>query len=69
MARASPYRSKTTRLSAEIVKIVNSPDFQQRMLAAGAEPLATGSEEFAKRIDAETAKFAKLVKDGKVVIE
>jgi tripartite-type tricarboxylate transporter receptor subunit TctC len=58
-----------SRLSAEIVKIVKSQDFQQRMLAAGAEPMAGTSDEFARRINDETVKFAKLVKDGKVTIE
>ncbi|MGO4306903.1 Bug family tripartite tricarboxylate transporter substrate binding protein [Cupriavidus sp. RAF12] len=69
LAPAATPKPIVTRLSAEIVKIVNSPDFRQRMLAAGAEPMASTSDEFAKRIDTETAKFAKLVKEGKVAIE
>lgn len=57
------------RLNAEIVRIVKSPEFQQRMLAAGAEPMSSSPEAFARRIDQETVKFAGLVKDGKVAIE
>ncbi|NUT17084.1 MAG: tripartite tricarboxylate transporter substrate binding protein, partial [Cupriavidus sp.] len=58
-----------TRLNAEIVRIVNSADFQQRMLAAGAEPMSSTPEAFARRISDETSKFAALVRDGKVTIE
>ncbi len=69
LAPAGTPRPIVARLGAKIVEIVNSPDFQQRMLAAGAEPMASNAEAFAKRIDDETARFARLVKDGKVTIE
>ncbi|CAG9177584.1 hypothetical protein LMG23992_03542 [Cupriavidus laharis] len=69
LAPAATPKPIVSRLSAEIVKIVKSQDFQQRMLAAGAEPMANTADEFAKRINDETVKFAKLVKDGKVTIE
>lgn len=69
LAPAATPKPVLTRLNAEIVKIVNSPDFQQRMAAAGAEPMASTQEAFAKRINDETAKFATLVRDGKVTIE
>lgn len=69
LAPAATPKPIVSRLSAEIVKIVKSQDFQQRMLAAGAEPMAGTSDEFARRINDETVKFAKLVKDGKVAIE
>jgi tripartite-type tricarboxylate transporter receptor subunit TctC len=69
LAPAATPKPVVSRLSAEIVKIVKSQDFQQRMLAAGAEPMVGSSDEFAKRINEETVKFAKLVKEGKVAIE
>ncbi len=69
LAPAATPKPVLTRLNAEIVKIVNSPDFQQRMIAAGAEPMPSTQEAFAKRISDETAKFATLVRDGKVMIE
>nr|WP_315595652.1 tripartite tricarboxylate transporter substrate binding protein [uncultured Cupriavidus sp.] len=69
LAPAATPKPIVTRLNAEIVKIVNSPDFQQRMLAAGAEPMPSTPEAFAKRINDETVKFATLVKEGKVTIE
>ncbi|XYJ88020.1 hypothetical protein AEMCBJ_10930 [Cupriavidus necator] len=69
LAPAATPAPIVTRLNAEIVKIVKSPDFQQRMVAVGAEPMASTPQEFAKRIQDETVKFARLVKDGKVTIE
>ncbi len=69
LAPAATPKPVVTRLNAEIVRIVNSPDFQQRMIAAGAEPMASTPEAFAKRIHDETGKFAVLVKEGKVTIE
>jgi tripartite-type tricarboxylate transporter receptor subunit TctC len=59
----------TDKLSAEMVKIIQSPDFKKRMDEIGAEPIGDSSEAMAKKIKDETEKFAKLVKDAKVVIE
>ena len=69
LAPAATPKPIVARLNAEIVKIVGSQDFQQRMIAAGAEPMASTPDAFAKRINDETTKFAGLVRDGKVVIE
>jgi tripartite-type tricarboxylate transporter receptor subunit TctC len=69
LAPAATPQPVVSRLNTEIVKIVSSPDFQQRMLAAGAEPMSSTPEAFSKRINDETARFATLVRDGKVTIE
>ncbi|PZX28171.1 conserved hypothetical protein; UPF0065 domain; putative exported protein [Cupriavidus phytorum] len=69
LAPAATPKPIITRLNAEIVKIVGSPDFQQRLLAAGAEPMSSTPDAFGKRVNDETAKFATLVKEGKVTIE
>ncbi|GJG93822.1 tripartite tricarboxylate transporter substrate binding protein [Cupriavidus pauculus] len=69
LAPAATPKPIVTRLNAEIVRIVSSPDFQQRMIAAGAEPMSSTPEAFAKRINDETGKFAVLVKEGNVTIE
>lgn len=69
LAPAATPKPVLARLNTEIVKIANSPDFQQRMIAAGAEPMPSTQEAFAKRISEETAKFAALVREGKVTIE
>lgn len=57
------------RLSSEMVKIIKSPEFRQRMADIGAEPIGDSPEQMAQTIKAETEKFAKLVKDANVVID
>ena len=59
----------TSRLSAEMVKIIQSPEFRQRMDEIGAEPIGNSAEQMARQVKDETEKFARLVKDAKVVIE
>ncbi|WP_288251739.1 tripartite tricarboxylate transporter substrate binding protein [uncultured Hydrogenophaga sp.] len=58
-----------SRLNAEMVKVIQSPEFRARMAEIGAEPIGDSSAEMARRIAGETEKFGKLVKEAKVVIE
>ncbi|MDM0008707.1 tripartite tricarboxylate transporter substrate binding protein [Variovorax sp. J22G73] len=69
LAPAATPKEVVARLNAEMVKIIRSPDFAQRMQAIGAEPLGGTPEEMARQIRDETARFARLVKDGGVAIE
>ena len=69
LAPAATPKDVVARLNTEMVKIIRSPDFAQRMQAIGAEPLGGTPEEMARQIRDETARFAKLVKDGGVAIE
>jgi tripartite-type tricarboxylate transporter receptor subunit TctC len=69
LAPAGTPDAVVSRLNAEIVKIVKSPEFAQRMRESGCEPLGGTPAEMARRIGTETAKFAKIVKDGKIAIE
>lgn len=57
------------RLNAEVVKIIHSPEFRKQMADIGAEPVGNKPEEMAKQIRDETAKFADLVKAGKITVE
>ena len=69
LAPAATPKDILARLNAEIVKVLNTPDMQKRMAEIGAEPIGNSQEAMARQIADETAKFAKLVKDAKVVIE
>jgi tripartite-type tricarboxylate transporter receptor subunit TctC len=69
LAPAATPKEVVARLNAEMVKIIRSPEFAERMRAIGAEPLGGSSQEMAHRIREETVKFAKLVKEGKVAVE
>lgn len=57
------------RLSGEMIKIIQSPDFKKRMFEIGAEPMGQTPEQMAKLIKDDTEKFAQLVKRANVVIE
>ena len=69
LAPAGTPKDIVTRLNAEMVKIINTPDFRKRMTEVGAEPIGNSPTEMARQIKDDTDKYAKLVKEAKVVIE
>ena len=69
LAPAGTPKDIVTRLNAEMVKIINTPDFRKRMAEVGAEPIGNTPTEMARQIRDDTDKYAKLVKEAKVVIE
>ena len=69
LAPAGTPKDIVAKLNAEMVKIIKSPDFGERMRAIGADPIGDSPADMAGRIREETVKFAKLVKEGKVTIE
>jgi tripartite-type tricarboxylate transporter receptor subunit TctC len=50
------------RLNTEIVKIINTPDVQKKLLDLGAEPVANSPEEFAAFVRTEVVKWGDVVK-------
>jgi len=69
LAPAGTPKEVVAKLNAEMVKIIKSPEFGERMRAIGADPIGDSPADMAARVREETTKFAKLVKDGKVTIE
>ena len=69
LAPAATPKDILVRLNTEMVKVIQSPDFRKRMAEIGAEPIGNSADQMAAQIKSETEKFAKLVKDAKVVIE
>lgn len=69
LAPAATPKDIVTRLNTEMVKVIQSPEFRKRMDEIGAEPVGNSSEQMAQQIKSETEKFAKFVKDAKVIIE
>jgi tripartite-type tricarboxylate transporter receptor subunit TctC len=69
LAPAATPKDIVSRLNAEMVKVIQSPEFKKRMEEIGAEPIGNSAEQMAAQIRNETEKFAKLVKDAKVTIE
>ena len=50
------------RLNSEIVKIINMPDVNEKLLFLGAEPVGNSSEEFTVFVKAEVLKWGDVVK-------
>lgn len=69
LAPAATPKEITAKLNAEIVKIIQSPEFQKQMLDIGAEPVGNTQEQMAKQISDETTKFAALAKAAKLAVE
>lgn len=62
VAPAGTPREIVARLSGEIAKIVQTPELRKHFLTEGSEPIGSKPEEFGKYIQAEIAKWAKVVK-------
>jgi tripartite-type tricarboxylate transporter receptor subunit TctC len=69
LAPAATPKDIVARLNTEIVKALQTPELRKRMDEIGAEAIGNSQEEMARQVKDETAKFARLVKDAKVVIE
>lgn len=69
LAPAATPTDVVTRLNAEVVKIINSPEFRKKMDDIGAQPVGDTPVQMAKQIKDDTERFSKLVKDAKVTIE
>lgn len=63
MAPAGTPRPIIDRLHAEMVKIVAMPDVKERLAGLNYEPVGDTPEQFAAAIAAETARWAKIVKE------
>ena len=61
-APAGTPRDIITQLNVDIVSIINAPDVKALLLKQGAEAYATSPEEFAKVVQRDVAKWAKVVR-------
>jgi tripartite-type tricarboxylate transporter receptor subunit TctC len=59
----------STRLQAEITKVLALPDMKQRLSTLGFDPIGAGSEQFGKYIRTEMAKYEKIIKDAKIKVD
>lgn len=69
LAPAGTPKDVVTRLNIEMVKIIQSPDFRKKMDDIGADPIGNTPEQMARQIKDDTERFARLVKEAKVVLE
>ena len=63
-APAGTPAAVVTRLNAELVKIVRAPDTKAKFLELGADPVGSTPEALAAAVKADTAKWAKVIKDA-----
>jgi tripartite-type tricarboxylate transporter receptor subunit TctC len=64
LAPAATARSIVQKLQADFVRTANLAEVQQRLTAAGAEPIGSTAERFAAFIDTELKKWAKVVRES-----
>ncbi|MGJ7508394.1 Bug family tripartite tricarboxylate transporter substrate binding protein [Variovorax sp. GT1P44] len=69
LAPAATPKEVIAKLNAEMVKIIQSPEFRKRMEEIGAEPVGDTPLRMATQIKDDTTKYGKLVKEAKVAIE
>jgi len=62
VAPAGTPQPVVTRLSGELMRLMQLPDVRERLLAMGAEPVAEPAERLAARMRADLAKYAPVIK-------
>ena len=64
LAPAGVPKQIAARLNAEIVKVVQQPDFAERLAIDGAELQVTSPELFTRYVEAEIQKWGKVIRDS-----
>jgi tripartite-type tricarboxylate transporter receptor subunit TctC len=62
LAPAGTPKDIVAKVDAEIRKMVDNPEFREKLIQQGAEPVGMGSEQFAAHIKSELAKWGEVVK-------
>ncbi|MGH7185394.1 MAG: tripartite tricarboxylate transporter substrate binding protein, partial [Pseudomonadota bacterium] len=68
-APAGTPRDIVARLNAEYRKAIGTPELRQKLIDAGIDPLQSSPDEVTAYIKSETAKWAKVIGDGKISVE
>jgi tripartite-type tricarboxylate transporter receptor subunit TctC len=69
LAPAATPRPVVDRLSKEIARIVAAPDFREKLVALGMEPLVATPEQFAALLAADMTKVAKVIKGANIRLD
>ena len=67
-APAGTPAAVVAKLSAETRRILDLPDMRDRLLGLGAQPAGNTPEEFARFVQGEIAKWAKVIRDANVTL-
>jgi tripartite-type tricarboxylate transporter receptor subunit TctC len=66
---AGTPRNAVQRINSDIAKIMQMPDVRERLYGMAAEPVGSTQEHFSAFLKAETAMWAKVIKDGNITAE
>jgi tripartite-type tricarboxylate transporter receptor subunit TctC len=66
---AGTARQLITRINGAVVKVLQQPDVRERLVAMGADVVGNSPEEFGTFMQAESTKWAKVVKDANIRAE
>lgn len=69
VAPAAVNKAVVTKLHAEAIKVLALPEVKERLGSVGAEPGGNTPEQFAAFIRAETAKYARIIKEANIKID
>ena len=69
VAPAGTPREALEKVRADYAKAVADPGVRQKLTEAGVEPLSSTPDELAAYIASETAKWAKVIKEGGIKVE
>jgi tripartite-type tricarboxylate transporter receptor subunit TctC len=69
VAPSAANKAVVTKLHAETVKVLALPEVRERLGSVGAEPGGNTPDQFGAFIRAETAKYARIVKDANIKID
>ncbi|MFL5068144.1 MAG: tripartite tricarboxylate transporter substrate binding protein [Xanthobacteraceae bacterium] len=63
-APAGTPKDVVAKISAEAVAMINTPEVRQRMAHEGADPVGSTPEQFTARVNAEIAKWGKVIREA-----
>lgn len=65
-APAKTPRPIINKIHAEVVKILNTPDVREKLVAAGSDPVGSTPEEFLAYVKSELARWGKVIRDNNI---
>lgn len=68
IAPAATPKAIIEKLSAEIGKILTTPDFREKLISQGVDPFTSTPDQFAALMKADTAKYAKVIKTANIKV-
>jgi tripartite-type tricarboxylate transporter receptor subunit TctC len=68
-APAKTPRPIVNKIHAEVVKILNTPDVREKLIAAGSDPVGSTPEEFLAFVKSELARWGKVIRENNIRAE